>query len=91
MEKIISKLKEIKKEELSERDFFESVIEVLSEIDETNLDNIVSDEEEGKKLSEQLKDIGCVDWKTWVEEKEKKVKLQMKDEDIMHLEYVMEL
>ena len=72
MEKIISKLKEIKKEELSERDFFESVIEVLSEIDETNLDNIVSDEEEGKKLSEQLKDIGCVDWKTWVEEKEKK-------------------
>lgn len=64
IEQLISRLAIIKKDELSEREFFQAV---LTEIN--TLQYIALSEDDCKKIWEILREIGCVDYKTWKEEK----------------------
>lgn len=57
---LLEKLKGIKKEELSEREFYEQVLSVIKEIRENN--GISKDKEAFVKA---LREIGCMDYKEW--------------------------
>lgn len=67
MEQIISKLKEIKKDELTEREFYFQVLTVLD-----GLNNVKLTEENHVALKQALLEIGCKDTKTWKKEKREK-------------------
>ncbi len=62
----LEELKKIKKENLSEREFYEKVLTVISKMEDVYLT-----EESAEELKQTLLEIGCVDYTTWKAEKEK--------------------
>lgn len=65
MQSIIARLSNINKEELRERKFFQEVLSVIKDLKDLDFS-----EEEFEKISSTLRDIGCVDYETWEQEKE---------------------
>ena len=63
----IEELRKIKKKNLSERDFYEKVLSVIAKMEQVSLTP-----ESAEKLKQTLLEIGCVDFKTWKEEKQRK-------------------
>ena len=68
MESIINKLKEIKKDELDERSFYERVLSTIQEMKDVAL---TLTPETAEQLQIVLKDIGCKRYDDWETEKEK--------------------
>lgn len=60
IEEIVNRLKEIDKKQLSEREFFQKVLSVINDI---NYDDF--NEKNFEVIFATLKEIGCVDYKTW--------------------------
>lgn len=69
MEEILKRLKEIKKDGISEREFLESVLTVVKDMEDVRMDD-----ENFELLKNTLLEIGCKDYCTWKEEKEKEGK-----------------
>lgn len=63
----VEKLKGIKKDELSEREFYTEVVRVINRMGARILTK-----KEFKEISKALKNIGCVDYETYVSQKEEK-------------------
>lgn len=65
-QEIVDRLSEINKDELNERQFFQEVLSVIKDMKDFDLT-----EESFAEISKTLREIGCVDYKTWLEEKSK--------------------
>lgn len=65
-QEIVDRLSEINKDELNERQFFQEVLSVIKDMKDFDLT-----EESFEEISKTLREIGCVDYKSWIEEKEK--------------------
>jgi len=65
-QEIVERLIEINKDELSERQFFQEILSVIKDMKDFDLT-----EESFAEISKTLREIGCVDYETWMEEKEK--------------------
>lgn len=65
--KTLERLKQIKINELSEREFFHQIIEIIRDLGEIRLTV-----DEQQQLSSALKEIGCVEFETWKQHKEEK-------------------
>ena len=66
MEEYISRLNEIKKEELDERVFYEEVLSVIKD-----MENVSLTPESFEQIKKTLQDIGCVSYEEWKVEKER--------------------
>ncbi len=66
IQEIVETLSNIDKDELSEREFLQQVLSTIKHIEKEDLT-----EENFEQISATLKQIGCVDYKTWSKEKEK--------------------
>lgn len=66
IEDLLFRLEIIEKDKLGEREFFQQVLIVIKDMHKAGLT-----EEEFKEFSDKLQEIGCVDYKTWLEEKSK--------------------
>lgn len=64
MEEIVSRLKDIKKDELNEREFFEQVLSVLHDIKD-----VEQTSENVELLQTTLREIGCVEYEEWKRQK----------------------
>ena len=64
MDEIIDRLKQIKKDELEEREFYEQVIDVIKDIDASQLS-----EQERESIKRTLHEIGCEDFEEWIKKK----------------------
>lgn len=64
IEDLLFRLEIIEKDKLGEREFFQQVLIVIKDMHKAGLT-----EEEFKEFSDKLQEIGCVDYKTWEEEK----------------------
>lgn len=67
MEEYISKLNQINKQELSEREFYEKVLEVIAEMRHVTLTP-----ETAEQLKSTLEKIGCMRYPEWEKEMERK-------------------
>ena len=67
MEKFLSLLKQIKKEELTEREFYEDVLSVIAKMKGVSLTP-----ESAEQLKKTLQEIGCVPYDEWKKEKDEK-------------------
>ena len=65
MEEFISKIKQIKKEVLDEREFYEQVLGVIS-----GLENVSLTPETAEQLKVALQEIGCMEYDDWKKQKE---------------------
>ena len=64
MDEIIARLKQINKDELDEREFYEQVIDVIKGIDASQLS-----EQECESIKSTLHEIGCEDFEEWIKKK----------------------
>lgn len=64
IEEIVNRLKSINKDELTERQFFQEVMSVINDMKENDLT-----EENFEIFSTTLKEIGCVDYNSWLSER----------------------
>ena len=64
MDEIIARLKQINKDELDEREFYEQVIDVIKGIDASQLS-----EQERESIKSTLHEIGCEDFEGWIKKK----------------------
>ena len=64
MDEIIARLKQINKDELDEREFYEQVIDVIKGIDASQLS-----EQERESIKSTLSEIGCMDFGEWIRQK----------------------
>ena len=60
MDEIIARLKLIKKDDLDERELYEQIIDVIKDIDASQIS-----EEERESIKSTLHEIGCEDFKEW--------------------------
>ena len=65
MEEFISKIRQIKKEELSEREFYEQVLGIIKEMEDVSLTPKTA-----TQLKEALQEIGCMRYGDWKKQKE---------------------
>lgn len=64
MDEIIARLKLIKKDDLDEREFYEQIIDVIKDIDASQIS-----EEERESIKSTLHEIGCEDFEEWIKKK----------------------
>ena len=65
MEEFISRIKQIKKEELDEREFYEQVLDIIKEMEDVSLTPKTA-----KQLKVALQEIGCMRYDDWKSQKE---------------------
>ena len=65
MEEFISRIKQIKKEELDEREFYEQVLDIIKEMEDVSLTP-----QTAKQLKVALQEIGCMRYDDWKSQKE---------------------
>ena len=64
MDEIIARLKLIKKDDLDEREFYEQIIDVIKDIDASQIS-----EQERESIKSTLHEIGCEDFEGWIKKK----------------------
>jgi hypothetical protein len=65
MEEFISRIQQIKKDKLSEREFYEQVLNVLKD-----MENVSLTQEAATQLKSSLQEIGCIKYDEWKKIKE---------------------
>ena len=68
MEELISRIQQIKKEELDEREFYEQVLDIIKEMEDVSLTPKTA-----KDLKSLLQGIGCMRYDDWKKQKEEKL------------------